>query len=232
MQRRSVIAGLAVSLIAPRQSSAQQASGKIPRIGILSPGEEERTPMWDAFRQGLRDLGYTEGRNIILEFRLAHGDYSLFPKLAAELVGLPVDVIVTEGFTPDAVAATERIPIVAPALMDPVERGFALSLVRPGRNITGFTLMHTELNGKRLELLRTAFPHITRVAALVKRARSWLLRRPRRPPARSVWGTSSRSGSRAPQHCARCVRGRFLERTQWSLFPTACSTATGGTSSR
>jgi putative tryptophan/tyrosine transport system substrate-binding protein len=92
------------------------------------------------------------------------GDPSRAPQLATELVALPVDVIVAEGFTPDAVAATDHIPIVAPALMDPVERGFALSLARPGRNVTGFTLMHTDLNGKRLELLRTASLQIRMLA--------------------------------------------------------------------
>jgi putative ABC transport system substrate-binding protein len=101
---------------------------------------------------------------------LGRGDLSLGPLLAAELVALPVDVIVAEGFTPDAAAASDRIPIVAPALVDPVQRGLASSLSRPGRNITGFTLMHTELNAKRLELLRTAFPQITAVTALVNPA--------------------------------------------------------------
>jgi putative tryptophan/tyrosine transport system substrate-binding protein len=99
---------------------------------------------------------------------LAHGNLSLARQLAAQLVALPVDVIVSEGL--GTATATDRIPIVAPALMDPVERGLALSLARPGRNITGFTLMHTELNAKRLELLRTAFPHITAVTALVNPA--------------------------------------------------------------
>jgi putative tryptophan/tyrosine transport system substrate-binding protein len=98
---------------------------------------------------------------------LAHGDLSLGPQLAAELLALPVDVIVAEGLTPNAVDATDRIPIVVPVMMNPVERGWASSLSRPGGNITGFTLMHTELNAKRLELLRTAFPHITAVTALV-----------------------------------------------------------------
>jgi putative ABC transport system substrate-binding protein len=151
-------------------ASAQQAPAKVPRVGILTTADKERTPTLDAFRAGLRDLGYVEGRNIILEFRFARGDLSRGPQLAAEMVALRVDVIVTEGFTPDAVAATDRIPIVAPALMDPVERGLAASLARPGGNITGFTLMHTELNGKRLELLRTAFPQITSVCALVNPA--------------------------------------------------------------
>ena len=168
MQRRSVIAGLAVSLIALQLSSAQQVSAKIPRVGILTPGETERTPMWDAFRAGLRDLGYVEGRDIIFEFRLAHGDFSRGPQLAAELLAIPVDVIVPEGILPpDAVDPSGHVPIVSARLVDPVERGHALSLARPGRNITGFTLMHAELNGKRLELLHTAFPHITAVTALV-----------------------------------------------------------------
>ena len=166
--RRSVIAGLITTLLAPRRSSAQQSPGKIPRVGILTIGDNARTPMFDAFREGLRDLGYVEGRDIIFEFRLAHGDFSRGPQLAAELLAIPVDVIVPEGILPpDAVDPSGHVPIVSATLVDPVERGFALSLARPGRNITGFTLMHAELNGKRLELLHTAFPHITAVTALV-----------------------------------------------------------------
>jgi putative ABC transport system substrate-binding protein len=168
-RRGVVIAGLAALLLAPERPSAQQTQSKIPRVGILSVADSEREPKFDAFRQGLRDLGYVEGRNIILEFRLGHGDISLGPKLAAELVALPVDVIVREGFG-GTVALSGRIPIVSPAMMDPVQRGLAASLSRPGGNITGFTLMHTELNAKRLELLRTAFPHITAVTALVNPA--------------------------------------------------------------
>jgi putative ABC transport system substrate-binding protein len=166
-RRSAVIAGLAALLLAPERSAGQQTQSKIPRVGILTAADSEKAPMFDAFRQGLRDLGYVEGRNIILEFRLAHGDLSLGPQLAAELLALPVDVIVAEGLTPNAVDATDRIPIVVPVMMNPVERGWASSLSRPGGNITGFTLMHTELNAKRLELLRTAFPHITAVTALV-----------------------------------------------------------------
>jgi putative tryptophan/tyrosine transport system substrate-binding protein len=169
MRRRSVvvITGLAALLLAPERSAAQQRQSRIPRVGILSAADSEKAPMFDAFRQGLRDLGYVEGRNIILEFRLAHGDLSLGPQLAAELVALPVDVIVVEGLLDATVAASGYIPIVSPVMMNPVERGFASSLARPGGNITGFTLMQTELNAKRLELLHTAFPHITAVTALV-----------------------------------------------------------------
>jgi putative ABC transport system substrate-binding protein len=177
MRRRSVvIAGLAGLLLAPEQAAGQLPQSKIPRVGILSAADSEKAPMFDAFREGLLDLGYVEGRNIILEFRLARGNLSLGPQLAAELVALPVDVIVTEGLTPDAAAASDHIPIVAVALSDPVQRGLASSLSRPGGNITGFTLMHTELNAKRLELLCTAFPHITAVTALVNPANpSWKL---------------------------------------------------------
>ena len=167
VKRRNIIVAFAALLVAPKPSSAQQSPAKIPRVGILSVADSERAPIFDAFRQGLRDLGYVEGSNITLEFRLARGDLSLGPQLAAELMALPVDVIVTEGLNAVAAAATDRIPIVSPVLADPVQLGWASSLARPGSNITGFTLMHTELNGKRLELLRTAFPQITAVSVLV-----------------------------------------------------------------
>ena len=172
MRRRSVLAaGLAALLLAPEYSAAQQSHAKIPRVGILTAADSERAPMFDAFRQGLRDLGYVEGRNIILEFRFARGDRSRALQLAAELVALPVDIIMVEGAAAlNEVDPSGRMPIVSPVMMDPVERGFAVSLSRPVRNITGFTLMHTELNAKRLELLRTAFPQITAVTALVNPA--------------------------------------------------------------
>ena len=173
MRRRVLGIGLAALLVVPERVSAQQAPAKIPRVGILASGDNERAPMFDAFRAGLRDLGYVEGRNIILEFRFARGDRSLGPKLAAELLALPVDVIVSEGLGPrSAVDPSGRIPIVSPVMMNPVELGSAASLARPGGNITGFTLMHTELNGKRVELLHNAFPQIATIAALVNPAAS------------------------------------------------------------
>jgi putative ABC transport system substrate-binding protein len=106
MRRRSIICGLAFLLFVPEGASAQQPPGKIPRIGVLGLGESERVPMFDAFREGLRDLGYIEGRDIILEFRFAHGNRSLLPQLAAGLAALPVDVIGAEGY----MAATGRVP--------------------------------------------------------------------------------------------------------------------------
>jgi putative tryptophan/tyrosine transport system substrate-binding protein len=171
MKRRSVIAaGLAGLISVPVRSFAQKPSAKIPRVGILTPADSERTPIFDAFRAGLHDLGYVEGRNIILEFRLARGDSSLLARLAAELVGMPVDVIVTDDdpALTGARDATRDIPIVIGATaIDPVLSGLVPSLSHPGGNITGFTLMMLELNAKRLELLRTAFPDITAVAILI-----------------------------------------------------------------
>jgi putative ABC transport system substrate-binding protein len=157
MRRRSVIIGGLAGLISvPVRSFAQKPSAKIPRVGILTPADSDRTPIFDAFRAGLRDLGYVEGRNIVLEFRLARGDSSLLPRLAAELVGMPVEVIVTDGGPAITCArdATRNILIVP-------------SLSHPGGNITGFTAMIQELNAKRLELLRTTFPDITAVAVLI-----------------------------------------------------------------
>jgi hypothetical protein len=106
--------------------------------------------MYDAVRQGLHDLGYIEGRNIILEFRLAHGDYSQFPRLAAELADLPVEVIVAGTRAVDI--ASGRVPVVVPTLFDPVGQGLASSFSRPGGNVTGFTLMSAELDAKRQPL--------------------------------------------------------------------------------
>jgi putative ABC transport system substrate-binding protein len=120
--------------------------------------------MYDAFRQGLHDLGYIEGRNIILEFRLARGDYSQFRRLAAELADLPVEVIVAGTRAVDI--ASGRVPVVVPTLFDPVGQGLASSLSRPGGNVTGFTLMSAELDAKRLELLKSAFPQISAVSVL------------------------------------------------------------------
>jgi putative tryptophan/tyrosine transport system substrate-binding protein len=206
VQRRSVIAGLALSLVAPQRLSEQLTSAKIPRVGILSPEESETAPKFDTFRVALRELGYIEGRNIILESRLARGNLSRGPQLAAELAALPVDVIVAEGLVDAAVAASGHIPIVAPAVIDPVQRGFASSLARPGGYFTGLTLMHTELNAKRLDLLREAFPHITAVTALVTpqtRPLNWLSSKPRQPPDRWVWGMSPGPRPGAPLHCGR-----------------------------
>ena len=129
MQRRSVIAGFAVSLIAPQESLAQQASAKIPRVGILTQASSDQAPMFDAFREGLRNLGYVEGRNIILEFRFARGDHTRGPQLAAELVALPVDVIVVEGLT--AAIDLNRSPIANSSITPQ-------SSTHPAQNLLGY----------------------------------------------------------------------------------------------
>jgi hypothetical protein len=128
VRRRSVvIAGFAALLLAPERSAGQQTQSKIPRVGVLTAADSDRAPMFDAFREGLHDLGYVEGRNIILEFRLARGNSSLFPRLAAELVALPVDVVVLEG--------TGSFPAVNAVDPRKAVRG------QQGRNLAGTTLI-------------------------------------------------------------------------------------------
>jgi putative ABC transport system substrate-binding protein len=171
MRRRDLIAArLAAPGLAPARSIAQQQpAARMPRVGILTPASSGETPIFAAFKQALLELGYAEGRNIVLEFRLARGDFSLLPRLAAELVAEPVDVIVTDGSQATLVAgrATTRIPIVMGAGSDPVTLGLASGHSHPGGNVTGFTLMGAELNLKRLELLRTFVPNATTVAMLI-----------------------------------------------------------------
>src|SRR5262249_37066464 len=140
MRRHSLIAGLAGLLIAPEHPAAQQALSKIPRVGILSAADTDKTAIFDAFRAGLRDLGYTDGRNIILEFRLARANLALLPKLAAELGNLPVDIAVADNGLELLARATRTIPIVA-IMGDPMLFGVVSSLSRPGGNVTGFSLM-------------------------------------------------------------------------------------------
>ena len=155
-------------LAAPLAADAQQA-GRLPRIGFLG----NSTPTLEAnlvgpFRDGLRDLGYVEGRNILIEDRWAEGKYERFPALIAELLGLKVDVIVTAG-TPAALAvqkATTTTPLVMVAVGDPIGTGLIASLAHPGGNITGVTSISPELEGKRLELLREVVPKISHVAVL------------------------------------------------------------------
>src|SRR5499426_4701127 len=149
-------------------AAAQQAT-KIPRIGFLEatsfPTISARV---EAFRQGLLELGYVEGKNIHIEYRWADGKFDRLPNLASELVSLKVDVIVTGGPTsiPPAKKATATIPIVMSFDSDPVGSGFVASLAHPGGNITGLSSLSPELTGKRLELLKEAVPKLLRVAVL------------------------------------------------------------------
>ena len=145
---------------------AQQPT-KIPRIGYLSPNSPATNPARiEAFRQGLHELGYVEGKNIFIEYRYAEGKLDRLPALAAELARLKVDVIVTTSPSPTRAAkeATVTIPIVMTQDTDPVGNGFVARLARPGGNITGLSTLAPELSGKRLELLKEIIPKLSRVA--------------------------------------------------------------------
>jgi putative ABC transport system substrate-binding protein len=147
-------------------AEAQQTT-KISKLGFL--GSEYLPAHIEAVRQGLRNLGYVEGQNLIIEFRYAEGKIERLSELADELVRLKVDVIVVTGSTPGALAAknaTKKIPIVFLGTTNPVTTGLVDSLARPGGNLTGLTNIHTELNGKRLELLKETIPKLSRVAVL------------------------------------------------------------------
>jgi len=150
-------------------AQAQQPA-KVPRIGFLSSGSLSSTRevgQVEAFRQGLQELGYVEGRNIVIEYRYAEGVEERLPKLAGELVQLNVDVIFVSGTTGTQAAknATRTIPIVMTSVTDPVGTGLVASLAHPGGNLTGLSNL-SELGGKQLELLKEAFPKVTRVAVI------------------------------------------------------------------
>jgi len=158
-------------LVVPLAADAQQAQ-KAPRIGLLGTSV---SPLWETFLQGLRALGYVEGQNLAIERRYSEGRDKRFPDLAAELIRLKVDVIVTSG-TPATLAAknaTTTIPIVMAAVGDPVGVGLVGSLARPGGNITGLSLLNPELSGKRLELLKEVLPRTTRVGVLANPTNPW-----------------------------------------------------------
>ncbi len=171
MRRREFIGGIALGFIAlPCAVDAQQA-GNVPRVGFLVTGSLDSPAIQrnlDAFREGLRERGYVEGQNIVIEFRSADGNIQRFPGLAAELVRLKVDLILTPN-TPAGLAAqqaTTTIPVVVPVMGDPVGDGLVASLARPGGNITGLTFLGPELVPKRIELLKEALPSISRVVVL------------------------------------------------------------------
>jgi putative ABC transport system substrate-binding protein len=159
---------VAVSILAaPLAAEAQQAA-KIARLGYLSLNLSGNPHTSKAFLQGLRDLGYIEGRNVVIEYRDAEGKLDRLPALAAELVALKVDVILAVS-TPQALIAkqaTKTIPIVFASAADPVTSGLVTSLARPGGNVTGLSFLAPELVGKRLEQLKQAVPGVTRVAVL------------------------------------------------------------------
>ena len=149
-------------------AEAQQGS-KTYRVGFLSGGVPGSSPDIEAFREGLRELGYVEGKNLFIEYRHTEGNNARYPDLASELVRLKVDLIIGNGTTPTMAAkkATNTIPIVMTSTTDPVRNGLIASLARPGGNVTGLTNISSDVGGKLLELLKEIDPKLTRVAIVI-----------------------------------------------------------------
>ncbi len=167
MRKRILLLLLALISFPLNLANSQETAKRLQTIGFVQGGATPNS-LVDAFRQGLRDSGYIEGRNILIEFRRAYGNAEQLPALVAELIHQKVDIIFTAN-TPAALAAkkaTTSIPIVIVAQFDPVQAGLVDSLAHPGGNVTGLTRFSAELSGKRLELLKEAFPRISLVAAL------------------------------------------------------------------
>jgi putative ABC transport system substrate-binding protein len=196
MDRRTFIGSVASGVLVVSLHSYAQPQGKVWRIGILETVSPElNAANLDAFQQGLRELGYVEGRNLVMEYRSADGRSELFPSLAAELVGLKVDLIVTRG-TPASLAAkraTRTIPVVMANAGEPVETGLVISLARPGGNVTGLSSLTVHLEAKRLGLLRELVPGITRIATLYN------MSSPANPPQWKEIETAARSLGVQPQ---------------------------------
>ena len=170
MKRKITVLTLCTMLLALCVSAQAQQLGRIPRIGFLPSRGDANNPgsVVRAFQQGLRDLGYIEGKNILIDYRYAEGKADRIQSFVAELVQLKVDVLVagSPGAVQEAKQATKTIPIVMVITQDPVAAGYVNSLARPGGNITGVTRLTRELSGKRLELLKDAVPTTSRVGVL------------------------------------------------------------------
>jgi ABC-type uncharacterized transport system substrate-binding protein len=171
VNKKILVSILAVVILAFVHSVEAQQAKKVPRIGYLGPGSRSSVGV-EAFQQRLRDLGYIEGQNVVIEYRYAEGMADRVPNLAAELVQRKVDVIFVSGTpaTQAAKNATKTIPIVMISVTDPVGTGLVASLAHPGGNVTGLSNLYENLGGKQLDLLKEAFPKISRVAVLWDRA--------------------------------------------------------------
>jgi putative ABC transport system substrate-binding protein len=171
MDRRMFIASMVGAILSAPLAAQAQEPGKLPRIGFLGNSNATlEANLVGPFREGLRDLGYVEKQNLLIEYRWAEGKYERFPALIAELIAAKVDVIVTAG-TPASLAVKKAtaailIPLVMIAVGDPVGTGLVATLARPGGNATGLTSVSPELEGKRLELLKEVFPIVSLVAVL------------------------------------------------------------------
>ncbi len=168
MNRRALVGGLTLGALAFPLAARAQPARKGSRIGFLWDGPAVFPDALEAFRQGLRDLGYVEGRNIVIEYRWADGKPERMRELAEELVQLKVDLIIAPSsiYTGAARRATSTIPIIFFSHADPIGSGHVASLARPGGNITGLSLMMTETNVKGLELFKAAVPRLSRVAVV------------------------------------------------------------------
>src|SRR6266545_6679019 len=170
MTKKILLLALCSLLLALGLPAQAQQPAKIPRIGYVSGTGDPKTPglQVEAFRQGLRDLGYIEGKNILIEYRYEEGNQDRAPRLVAELIQLNVDVLVAVPSPAIRAAkqATKTIPIVMLTTSDPIATGLIDSLARPGGNITGLTRLTRDLDGKRLELLAEAVPGTSRVGVL------------------------------------------------------------------
>ncbi len=181
MTRLAVALLISLALLAAPLAAEAQAAGRIPRVGVLRAGAPDL--VIEAFRQGLRDLGWVEGQTVTLEYRFVGGQLAQLPDFAAELVRLKVDVIFAPTF-PAALAAqnaTHTVPIVAAGHADFVQAGLVTTLARPGGNVTGVTTSGVELGPKRIELLKETIPGLSRVA---------VLRHPANPVAAFAWKTT------------------------------------------
>ena len=176
MDRRAFLGTLAGGLLAPPLAAGAQQAGKVHRIGFLGNSTQTlEANLVRPFRDGFRDLGYVEGRDLVIEYRWAEGQYERFPALIAELIALKVDVIVTAG-TPAALAvrrATTTIPLVMVAVGDPVGSGLVKSLAHPGGTLTGLVSIAPDLEGKRLQLLTEVVPRLSFVAFLLNPANAF-----------------------------------------------------------
>jgi putative ABC transport system substrate-binding protein len=167
-RRQFLMLSLAGAVAAPLAAGAQRA-GRTPRIGALMPGHHPvDAPAIQGFRRGLRELGYVEGRTLTVEYRAAEGKPERYPALVADLLRIPVDVIVSFSVAalPTLIRATKTIPVVLATLNDPVGEGYAKSFAHPGGNITGLTLVNDDFLAKRLETLKEAVPDASRIALI------------------------------------------------------------------
>jgi putative tryptophan/tyrosine transport system substrate-binding protein len=197
MNQRTFAFALGALLLALCFSAEAQQPEKVPRIGFLSATSPSTiSARVEAFRQGLRDLGYVEAKNIVVEYRYAEGKLERLSELAAELVRLKVDVIVTAGptVTRPVKKTTVTIPIVMAFDDDPVGSGFAASLARPGGNITGLSSQAPEISGKQLELLKEIVPKFSRVAVIGSSTRAGTIDKGDGTRRRGVWIEASIPG--------------------------------------